>query len=287
MFERYTEGARRTIFFARYEAAQIGSAQIETEHILLGLLREDRALFRRALPGVDYESIHKEVITHTRIEGGKKIALSADLPLSNASKRVLAFGAEEGVRLAHRHIGTEHLLLGLLREEKQPAAQLLRDRGTDLAKLRLEMSKLPTPWLSDGGFPIPTPNLRPEKVETVEIHGARWDLDYVHDVVKRCREYNWHWHKRSWEPRDIVLNIKQGSVSFDLNLAEDLENFRLVEGGWKKDRCLICRWDLFKSEGDPEHGIGYTNGREWLCIECYERFLASPDFFASAYGEIS
>jgi ATP-dependent Clp protease ATP-binding subunit ClpC len=80
MFERYTEGARGTVFFARYEAAQIGSAYIETEHILLGLLREDRALFRRLLPDVEYESIRKEVITHTRLEGGKKTAPSADLP---------------------------------------------------------------------------------------------------------------------------------------------------------------------------------------------------------------
>ena len=53
MFERYTEGARRTIFFARYEASQIGSAYIETEHLLLGLLREDKALFHRLLPDLD------------------------------------------------------------------------------------------------------------------------------------------------------------------------------------------------------------------------------------------
>jgi ATP-dependent Clp protease ATP-binding subunit ClpC len=98
------------------------------------------------LPDVEYESIGKEVITHTRLEGGKKTAPSADLPLSNESKRVLAFGAEEAQRLAHRHIGTEHLLLGLLREEKQPAAKLLRDRGARLSKLRLEISELPTPW---------------------------------------------------------------------------------------------------------------------------------------------
>jgi ATP-dependent Clp protease ATP-binding subunit ClpC len=72
--------------------------------------------------------------------------LSADLPLNNESKRVLAFGAEEAQRVAYRHIGTEHLLLRLLREEEQPAAKLLRDRGARLSKLRLEISELPTPW---------------------------------------------------------------------------------------------------------------------------------------------
>jgi ATP-dependent Clp protease ATP-binding subunit ClpC len=115
MFERYTEGARRTVFFARYEAAQIGAVYIDSEHILLGLLREDKALFKRLLPDVEYESVHKEVMNHTQIEGGKRASTSTDLPLSNASKRVLAFGAEEAVLLNHRHIGTEHLLLGLLR----------------------------------------------------------------------------------------------------------------------------------------------------------------------------
>src|ERR1700690_2069174 len=116
MFERYTEGARRTVFFARYEAIQIGSGYIETKHILLGLLREDKALFRRRLPGVEDEPIHKEVVPHTRLEAGKKLTPPADLPFSNESKRVLAFGAEEAERLAHRHIGTEHFFLGLVRE---------------------------------------------------------------------------------------------------------------------------------------------------------------------------
>ena len=129
MFERYTEGARRTIFFARYEALQVGSADIETEHILLGLLREDKALFRRVLSNVEYESIHKDVVAHTTVPRGRATAPSADLPLSNESKRVLAFGAEEAERLTHLHIGTEHLLLGLLREEKHPAGNALSTTG--------------------------------------------------------------------------------------------------------------------------------------------------------------
>lgn len=272
MFERYTEGARRTIFFARYEASQIGSAYIETEHILLGLLREDSSLFRRLLPDVEYELIHKDVITHTRLEGGKKLAPSTDLPLSNESKRVLAFGAEEAERLAHRHIGTEHLLLGLLREEKQPAAKLLQDRGARLSKLRLEISKLPTPWPS--GKILPVRSLSNES-ETVEIHSERWNREYVREIVKTFRKFNWHWNRCAWKESDVVARISDGSISRDLTLAADSANFRLVAGGWTKDECLICRWELFRSEDDPEHGVGYTNGRDWLCTECYEKFFAS------------
>ena len=121
MFERYTEKARRVIFFARYESSQFGSPYIETEHLLLGLLREDKALTNRFLRSDGpLESIRKQIEAHTTIR--EKISTSVDLPLSNECKRVLAYAAEEAERLAHRHIGTEHLLLGLLREEKCFAA---------------------------------------------------------------------------------------------------------------------------------------------------------------------
>jgi len=287
MFERYTEGARRTIFFARYEASQIGSAYIETEHLLLGLLREDSSLFRRLLPDVEYESIHQEVINHSRLEGGEKLAPSTDLPLSNESKRVLAFGAEEAERLAHRHIGTEHLLLGLLREGKQPAAKLLQDRGARLSKLRLEISKLPTPWFSGKGYRIPQSGPRRTNAGTVEIHGSPWNVDYIHDAVKQYRAYNWHWHKSSWRPRDVAVTVKDGTVSFDLALANDPSEFQLVKDGWKIDRCIICRWELFESKDHPEHSTGYTNGRDWLCEECHEKFFSGKEFFSSSYSDLT
>ena len=111
MFERYTEKARRVIFFARYEASQFGSPYIETEHLLLGLLREDKALTNRFLRShASVESIRKQIEGHTTIR--EKVSTSVDLPLSNECKRVLAYAAEEAERLSHRHIGTEHLLLG-------------------------------------------------------------------------------------------------------------------------------------------------------------------------------
>jgi ATP-dependent Clp protease ATP-binding subunit ClpC len=126
MFERYTEKARRTIFFGHHEASQLGSPYIETEHLLLGLLREDKALANRFLRShAAVESIRKQIEGHT--VAAEKVSTSVDLPLSHDCKRVLAYGAEEAERLNHKHIGTEHLLLGLLREEKCFAAQLLVD----------------------------------------------------------------------------------------------------------------------------------------------------------------
>ena len=132
MFERYTEKARRVIFFARYEASQFGSPYIETEHLLLGLLREDKALANRFLRShAAVESIRKQIEAHTTIR--EKVSTSVDLPLSHECKRVLAYGAEEAERLSHKHIGTEHLLLGLLREEKCFAAEILHERGLRLS----------------------------------------------------------------------------------------------------------------------------------------------------------
>ncbi len=134
MFERYTEKARRSIFFARYEASQFGSPYIETEHLLLGLLREDHALAHRFLRSHAAESIRTQIDGHsTRRE---KLPTSVDLPLTHECKRVLAFWAEEPERLNHMHIGTDHLLLGLLREEACFAAQLVGQQGLTLQSIR-------------------------------------------------------------------------------------------------------------------------------------------------------
>src|SRR5258708_11113391 len=110
MFERYTERARRVISFARYEASQSGSPYIETEHLLLGLLREDKALltnrFLRSDASVEF--IRKQIAGHTAIR--EKVWTSVDLPSSNDCKRVLASSAEEAQCPSHKHTGTEHRL---------------------------------------------------------------------------------------------------------------------------------------------------------------------------------
>ena len=120
MFERYTEKARRVIFFARYEASQFGAPAIEPEHLLLGLMREDKTLTGRFFPRaqVSIESIRKEIEGRTLLR--EKISTSVELPLAPETKHVLAYAHEESDRLQHRHIGTEHLLLGLLHPSQLP-----------------------------------------------------------------------------------------------------------------------------------------------------------------------
>src|SRR2546428_683740 len=140
MFERYTEKARRVIFFARYEASQFGSPYIETEHLLLGLLREDKTLTNRFLRShASIESIRTQLEGRTTTR--EKVATSVDLPLSQECKRMLPYAAEEAERLANKHIGTEHLLLGLLREDKSFAAKFLHERGLRLSTIREELGR--------------------------------------------------------------------------------------------------------------------------------------------------
>ncbi len=141
MFERYTEKARRVIFFARYEASQFGAPAIEPEHLLLGLMREDKTLTARFLARAQasLESIRKEIEGRAPLR--EKISTSVELPLAPETKRVLQYAHEESDRLQHRHIGTEHLLLGLLREERSMAAEILFERGLRLPAVREEVAR--------------------------------------------------------------------------------------------------------------------------------------------------
>jgi hypothetical protein len=135
MFERYTEKARRSIFFGRYEASQFGSPYIETEHLLLGLLREDKALANTFLRShVSVEFIRKQIDKHTVMR--EKVSTSVDLPISDECKRILTYAAEEADHLSHKFIGTGHLLLGILREQDCFAAKLLNETGVFLDMAR-------------------------------------------------------------------------------------------------------------------------------------------------------
>ena len=142
MFERYTERARRVLFFARYEATQLGSISIETEHLLLGLIREGKGLTSRifARSHLSLESIRKEIEGRTVFR--EKVSTSVEIPFSAETKRVLQFAAEEADRLLHNYIGTEHLLLGILREERSVAATILMEKGMRLNTVREDIVAL-------------------------------------------------------------------------------------------------------------------------------------------------
>lgn len=142
MFERYTERARRVIFFARYEALQYGSQVISPEHILLGLMREDKTISARFFPfrhSLTVDAVRREV--EERIVLRDRIPQSAELHLAPETKKILFFANDESKLLKTRHIGPEHLLLGLVRQETSIAAEILFSYGLRVQDVREEIAR--------------------------------------------------------------------------------------------------------------------------------------------------
>jgi ATP-dependent Clp protease ATP-binding subunit ClpC len=140
MFERYTENARRVIFFARYEAAEHGSPYIFPEHLFLGLVRESRTAIASFFGGEEQlERVCARI--DGEIQKRDKISGQVDLPLDNGSKRVLAYAAEEA-ELAEEHwLDSGHLLLGLLREKPGVLQSIPEFAKLDLDRVRASVAQ--------------------------------------------------------------------------------------------------------------------------------------------------
>jgi len=143
LFERYTERARRALFFARYEAAQLRSEDIDSGHLLLGLLR-DRGLATSILDQSvgSTEAIAEEIRRRMARGTTNPVSTDVEIPFAADCKRVLTCAAEEADFLLVTYIGTEHLLLGVLRQSDTLAASVLGENGLDLAKARQLVGKL-------------------------------------------------------------------------------------------------------------------------------------------------
>ena len=276
MFERFTEGARRVVFFARYEASNLGSPTINTEHLLLGILREDKALVRQVLPDIEYESVRQALPENSE----QRIGLHVDLPLSEHAKEALKSAMDEADHQRAQHIGTEHLLLALtLDNEFGSAKELSKVVNLELLRKRIEALPVRGPLKS-----VTQP--RPIRHATViQIHGRVRMQDAVAAAVQKLKEHPFYWERKLWQARDVVYEKNGKRFSFDTTLAQDADKFLLVQGGWKKDHCVVCGWELFESE-DPAHGTAFTNGMVWVCEECYRRFVET-DYFSSSYSDLT
>jgi ATP-dependent Clp protease ATP-binding subunit ClpC len=138
VFERYTDKAQRVIFFGRYEAACFQSSFIEPEHLLLGILREDKALKERLEHGAAIERDIRQGLSASEdtLESALKNSSVVDLPLSVGAQRVLAYCVEEAERAQQRQISPLELLLGILRQTGTPAEKTLSGYGITLGTLR-------------------------------------------------------------------------------------------------------------------------------------------------------
>src|SRR6201982_1089424 len=141
MFERFTERARQVVVLAQEEARTLKHNYIGTEHILLGLLREEEGLAARVLESLDItvERVRAQVV---RIVGSGEEVTSGQIPFTPRAKKVLELALREALSLGHNYIGTEHILLGLVRENEGVAARILLDFDADSEKTRNEVIRM-------------------------------------------------------------------------------------------------------------------------------------------------
>ena len=141
MFERFTDRARRVVVLAQEEARLLNHTYIGTEHILLGLIHEGEGVAAKALEslGINLDAVRSQVV---EIIGQGQQAPSGHIPFTPRAKKVLELSLREALQLGHNYIGTEHILLGLIREGEGVAAQVLQKLGADLPKVRQQVIQL-------------------------------------------------------------------------------------------------------------------------------------------------
>jgi ATP-dependent Clp protease ATP-binding subunit ClpC len=149
MFERFTDRARRVVVLAQEEARMLNHNYIGTEHILLGLIHEGEGVAAKALEslGISLEAVRQQV---EEIIGQGQQAPSGHIPFTPRAKKVLELSLREALQLGHNYIGTEHILLGLIREGEGVAAQVLVKLGADLNKVRQQVIQLLNGYQSKG-----------------------------------------------------------------------------------------------------------------------------------------
>ena len=150
MFERFTDRARRVVVLAQEEARLLNHNYIGTEHILLGLIHEGEGVAAKALEslGISLEAVRSQV---EEIIGQGGSSPSGHIPFTPRAKKVLELSLREALQLGHNYIGTEHILLGLIREGEGVAAQVLVKLGADLSRVRQQVIQLLSGYQGPGG----------------------------------------------------------------------------------------------------------------------------------------
>jgi hypothetical protein len=224
MFERYTETARRTIFFARYEASQYGSPKIETEHLLLGILREDRRLVKILLRETGAcELIRKEIEAQTMRH--ERIPASVEVPLSQDAKMILRYAVESAEKLGHRYIDAIHLVLGILRIEDCIASRILESHGVDEETIRRVVEK--RIWSAEselggiGGIVLSAQrraDLQAIAESLVEIWAIR-DVSRFFGLFARSGQF-WDSKGKSWSGAEVRTGIQAQFEAHKIDVEE-------------------------------------------------------------------
>jgi uncharacterized protein (TIGR03435 family) len=218
MFERYTDRARRVLFFARYEAGRAGSPAVEPEHLLLALIREGRGLSARIFERARVSPDEMRRALESRTTSQEATSSVDDLPLSASTTQVLEFAAQESDRLLHNYVGTEHLLLGLFREDRSLAASILAERGLQIRQVRDDIVMLLC-------TPQATPPVRPTKPDIPASTGVTIKpterLPHEGVSARRASDY---WVLEGIPLKDMLSrlhNIQKERIELPLSLNDD------------------------------------------------------------------
>jgi ATP-dependent Clp protease ATP-binding subunit ClpC len=189
VFERFTERARQVIVLAQAEARALKHNYIGTEHLLLGLLREEEGLAARVLAsfGITLDDVRAEV---TRIIGQGDEVEAGQIPFTPRAKKILELSLREALDLGHNYIGTEHLLLGLLREGEGVAVRILLDLGAAPGAIRDELLLLLSGARPET--PAPRPLMWEYAVRTLEGASETWPEQLT------------AWRREGWELLSVV-----------------------------------------------------------------------------------
>jgi ATP-dependent Clp protease ATP-binding subunit ClpC len=167
VFERFTERARQVVVLAQDEARLLKHNYIGTEHILLGLLREEEGLAARVLEGLDIE-LNEVRAQVARVVGQGDEATTGQIPFTPRAKKVLELSLREALSLNDNYIGTEHVLLGLVRENEGVAARILLNLGADSERVRNAV-------IESLGKEVPRPlAVLPSEIEGLQRHAAAY-----------------------------------------------------------------------------------------------------------------
>jgi hypothetical protein len=221
VFERFTERARRVVVLALEEAQLLKHSYIGTEHILLGLLREEEGLAAAVLAnlGIKINQTRAQVV---RIVGSGEEVASGQVPFTPRAKKVLDLALREALGLGHNFIGTEHILLGLVRENEGVAARVLLDFDADPEKIQIEVIRMR--MLSERGSAHSEP-VTPEGSLPEPASGTRLQTPEVSDCEPGERP------AFSWRSRPIALAALGAAImsrrAFELQAPDDLEPLAL------------------------------------------------------------
>jgi ATP-dependent Clp protease ATP-binding subunit ClpC len=194
MFEKFTDRARRVVVLAQEEARMLNHDYIGTEHILLGLIHEGEGVAAEALNGIgiSLEQVRQQV---EEIIGTGRRPSTEQIPFTPRAKKVMELSLREALQLGHNYIGTEHILLGLIREGKGVAAQVLQKLGADLDRVRREVNQLvsaPAGEETVTRFPTEEPMTPPFVAYTKVLGEIGEILSTLRDIAQRVERIERH-----------------------------------------------------------------------------------------------